>query len=280
MIPLEVERDRSRLQAWHTALASQGIASALESSPQGWALLVPEEQVERARAVIALYEAENADPAPEALAQHTPEWGTTSAALVAALALAPFFGFASARPAWLVRGRADASRLLDGEWWRALTALTLHGDAGHLLANVVFLGLFGTLVCRVVGPGVGLAGILSAGALGNLLNALARAPTHRSIGASTAVFGAVGMLAALRFAREQRTRIAWHALGAALALVAMLGTDPQTDVGAHWWGFVAGVCVGAFVARALAAPPGLPAQSALLAGVALSVAAAWLAALH
>ncbi len=280
MTPLAVERERRRLQAWHTALASQGIPAALESAAEGWALLVPAEHVERAREVIALYDAENA-PAPESgAAPATPEWGATGSALVAALALAPAWAFTSARPAWIARGRADSARLLDGEWWRALTALTLHGDAGHVLANAVFLGLFGTLVCRVVGPGAGLAGILAAGALGNALNALARASTHRSIGASTAVFGAVGMLAALRFARESRARMAWHALAAALALVAMLGTDPHTDVGAHWWGFVAGAGIGAALARALVAPPGLLAQSACLAAAALSLAAAWAAALH
>jgi membrane associated rhomboid family serine protease len=277
---LAVERDRRRLQAWHTALASEGIASALEASGQGWALLVPDDQVERARAVIELYEAENAPVAAGARPASAPEWGASGAAIVAAVALAPAWAYTSVRPVWLARGRADAARLLDGDWWRALTALTLHGDAGHLVANVLFLGLFGTLVCRVVGPGVGLAGILAAGALGNLLNALARASTHRSIGASTAVFGAVGLLAALRFAREERTRMAWHALGAALALVAMLGADPQTDVGAHWWGLVAGLGIGAALARSLAAAPGPLAQSALVAGAALSLTAAWWAALR
>lgn len=280
MTALAVERDRRHLQAWHTVLAAEGIPSALEASGQGWALLVPDELVERARAAIEVYEAENAPAAPESAAPTPPEWGGTGAALFAALALAPAFLYTSARPAWLARGSADSARLLDGEWWRAFTALTLHGDAGHLVANVVFLGLFGTLVCRVVGPGAGLAGILAAGALGNLLNALARASTHRSIGASTAVFGAVGLLAALRFAREERTRMAWHALGAALALVAMLGADPQTDVGAHWWGLVAGLGIGAALARGLAVPPGTLAQSAWVAGAALSLAAAWWSALR
>jgi len=278
--PLAVERNRRRLDAWHVALASQGIRSSVEPSSQGWTLVVPDDDAPRAREVIEVYEAENAPgPSPTAVLR-AGEWGSTHAALVAAAALAPFWSYTSVRTPWLLRGRADAARLLDGEWWRAFTALTLHGDAGHLLANVVFFGLFGTLVCRVVGPGVGLAGILVAGALGNLANSLARASTHRSLGASTAVFGAVGMLAALRFARETRTRMAWHALGAALALVAMLGTDPQTDVGAHWWGFVAGAGVGALAARALATPPGGLAQSALLALAALSLAAAWSAALR
>ena len=39
-------------------------------------------------------------------------------------------------------GQAQAQLLLEGQWWRAATALTLHADAGHVLGNCLFGALF------------------------------------------------------------------------------------------------------------------------------------------
>ena len=51
----------------------------------------------------------------------------------------------------------------------AFTALTLHADPAHAMANAVAGALFFTLWLRVLGPGVGVALALLAGVLGNLL---------------------------------------------------------------------------------------------------------------
>jgi len=40
---------------------------------------------------------------------------------------------------WVERGSADAGRIVRGEWWRAVTALTLHADVAHTLGNAVAL---------------------------------------------------------------------------------------------------------------------------------------------
>ena len=51
---------------------------------------------------------------------------------VVALLLIGFFaitGPRAARSAWFEHGSADATRMMAGEWWRAITALTLHADA-------------------------------------------------------------------------------------------------------------------------------------------------------
>src|SRR5438034_425376 len=66
-----------------------------------------------------------------------------------------------------------------------------------------------------------------------------------SIGASTAVFGALGALAAF----PQHRRRAWVPLGAGLALLAFLGTSKRADLAGHLCGFVAGLLLGAVASR-------------------------------
>ena len=82
-----------------------------------------------------------------------------------------------------------------GEWWRPFTSLFLHGDFEHLIGNVVFGMLFCIFVAQSVGPWFGWALILSSGAIGNFLTAWFYHPEpFQSVGASTATFGALGML--------------------------------------------------------------------------------------
>ena len=58
--------------------------------------------------------------------------------------------------------------LAGGEWWRVVTALWLHADVAHVVANVVSgLFLFG-LVLATLGRARGAALLLAAAALGNL----------------------------------------------------------------------------------------------------------------
>jgi membrane associated rhomboid family serine protease len=180
--------------------------------------------------------------------------------------------------AWFEAGSARASRMVAlGEWWRALTALTLHADLGHALGNVLAGALFGGSVCARLGTGVGAALLLAAGGLGNVANALYhRAGGHDSVGASTAVFAAVGILAADVLGARRLPRGGRLApLGAAFGLFAMLGTSERADYGAHLFGLAAGLALGLLVARPLPAPPPQRAQLlwGSLAGAAL--AGAW-----
>ena len=87
--------------------------------------------------------------------------------------------------------RAAAPR---GEWWRAVTALTLHLDQAHLLGNLLFGVAIGFLAGRAFGPGIAWASILAAAAVANYADMLISPSTHRAVGASTAVFAALGLL--------------------------------------------------------------------------------------
>ena len=104
--------------------------------------------------------------------------------------------------AWQSHGEAMSRVIVrDGEWWRAFTALTLHGDIVHLVANLASGLLFAAFVLPHLGSGITWLAIVASGAIGNLMNAwFYRGVPHNSIGSSTAVFGALGLLVACEFA--------------------------------------------------------------------------------
>jgi membrane associated rhomboid family serine protease len=140
-----------------------------------------------------------------------------------------------------------------------LTALTLHGDLPHFIANLGFGLLFAAFLLPRFGTGVTWLGFVLSGAIGNLFNAwFYHAERHSSIGASTAVFGGLGMLMAWELVdrlRSPRNRGMWPLLvpiGGGLALLAYLGVGDETanrvDYMAHLWGFVAGCGLGAVLA--------------------------------
>jgi membrane associated rhomboid family serine protease len=182
--------------------------------------------------------------------------------------------------AWFERGSADAARIFAGEPWRVITALTLHADGPHVAGNALFGTLFWGAVSRSLGPGMALAWVIAAGALGNLVNAWVRSSAHDSVGASTAVFGAVGILAGLGLTRRlrigERGRRVLVPIAAGLGLLAMLGTTGErVDLWAHIFGLAAGVPLGVVAGRVVALRPGAAWQwSAGLLGVA-AVVASW-----
>jgi len=128
-----------------------------------------------------------------------------------------------------------------------------------------------------LGGGLAWLAILLSGALGNALNAWGyRGEHHDSIGASSACFGALGILVGAElFARwsEPRQRNTWQLIlpiGAGLGLLAYLGVGDEgksIDYMAHGWGFAVGIVEGA-VAVALRAKERLPAAAQRIAGLA------------
>jgi rhomboid protease GluP len=226
-------------------LDAMGIAHEVQPTPDGrWALVVDDGDVTAAEAALASWEAEN-PPRTELLAR--PEYGRSLAGVAAGLAVLAFallLGLPSAGNL-VERGSADAARMLQGGWWRAATAMTLHADLAHAAANAVTLGIFLGAVARRLGPALATWLALAAGILANVLTALVVPGGHVSIGASSAVFGALGTLSALQVPR----RGAWLTLGAGVALLGFLGTGVRADLLAHLFGFAVGVAGGMAVRR-------------------------------
>jgi len=262
-------------------LEARGIASLQEHDGGHWLLRVRAQDAEHAARELKSYRRENVH-APHALAP--PEtlgsgWFGVASFIAVLLIIAVCVQRLAFGIDWLAVGIMDAERMLSGQWWRAMTALTLHLEPDHLLANLTFGALFTFFVARYLGGGVGWMAILTTGAVGNLLNGWLSGADHRSIGASTAVFGALGLLTAYTWRRglprgsSFRSRVA--PLIAGLALLAYTGTAGEnTDLGAHLMGFLTGLALGLVAARVVISSA---ARVQLTAGLIAwaSVAGAW-----
>jgi len=153
---------------------------------------------------------------------------------------------------WEESGTASSKAIMAGEWWRTVTALTLHADLGHLGANLAAGLVYAAFLLPILGSGWTWLFIVLAGGVGNWLNAWGhRDIEHLSIGASTSVFAALGILVAAQCTMrtlalgQVRAREILISAGVGLALFAYLGVgDQQTDNTAHFFGLLAGVPFG------------------------------------
>lgn len=237
---------------WLFVLRSVGLDGVIRPTTDGqWGIQIVEEHAKRAVENLRAYEAENRNwPPARPRSKPLYEGSLWAGAILGSLAL--FFqttGPAKWQSLWFTRGTADSFQILHGKPWQAVTALTLHADAQHLLGNALAGTLFLSAVHRRLGVGLGTLAVLLSGILGNLLNALWYGSGHRSIGASTAVFGAVGVLAAvqtlLNRGEEQGKMAVWKPVVGGVALLGLLGAGgANTDLNAHLFGFLAGLLVG------------------------------------
>ena len=203
---------------------------------------------------------------------------------------------------WLAAGAIESHPGSWSEGWRAVTALTLHLDQEHLLGNLLFGVGIGILAGRMFGPGVAWLGIVLAGAIANYVDMLVSPSGHRAVGASTAVFAALGLLAGFGWGRP----LAWHALSqragrlyrwaplfGGVCLLALLGAGgppeglaSHVDVLGHVLGFAVGVMLGwarsrCFGPRSPEADRRTPARQWVAGSLAaLVVGAAWVIALR
>jgi membrane associated rhomboid family serine protease len=278
--PVRVTPSARRAEEWATVLAASGIRHRLARSEGGWELVVAAGDAAEASAALAAYDEENR---PEAPAQ-APAARRASAALGVAVALLLLAFFAVTGPraagaAWFERGAGSAARILRGEAWRLVTALTLHADLGHALGNAVACAVLVPPVLQALGPGTGLWALLLSGAAGNALTALARGAPFSSVGASTAIFGALGVLGAravvLRWQGGVTRRRAWVAAVACLLLLTLLGTARGADVLGHLFGLLAGAVLGAAAGLAGHRGGGPAREGALAVAAAALVLGCW-----
>ena len=160
------------------------------------------------------------------------------------------------QPELVELGASSSIALVDGlEIWRPFTALFLHSDMDHLLGNLLSGLFFTTLVASSIGAWRGWALILLCGTVGNTATSIMMHPEHyESIGASTAVFVALGILSGLGAAwmLRFRSQVPWLRIIAPLiggiVVLGMTGSgapESNTDVLGHVFGFAAGVLAGA-----------------------------------
>jgi membrane associated rhomboid family serine protease len=261
--------DRRRVEEWSFVLRALGIIHEIREEEIGFGIAVLPEDESAAATAIDEHEAERNVPLVP-----LPEYGPSGAGWVfAAFAVAVQFatGPRDETVVWFAKGSADAARILHGEWYRVVTALTLHADLSHVLGNAAVGGLLLTALARRIGTAAAAWVALLAGAAGNALTAAAAQRGFVSVGASTSVFGILAALAVVQ--ALTRRRAAAVALGAAAALLGFLGTGQNADLLAHFFGFCAGGAAALATRRLVLQPPPRSAWQPLLGAATLGVVA-------
>ena len=252
--PVELARfdDVNLLHEYGLVILSQGEAYWIEEDIEGlYVLLVAPARAEYLARQIDLYEAESRYWPP--INPEIPEPHPGSYAAMTWAAVLVLAWISQARwPELLEWGRLDAEAVRNGEVYRVFSALLLHSDIGHLAGNLLFGAVFLHLVARHTGTLLASVGVLVAGGCGNFANAYVHSGTgHYSIGASTAVFGAIGLLVALpvgfafRRPRPALFRLWIAPVIAGMVFLAWFGTGGErTDTSAHLFGFLSGLPIG------------------------------------
>jgi rhomboid protease GluP len=176
-------------------------------------------------------------------------WGFSDSAVVTALA-------------------KDNQAFRDGQWWRLLTPMLVHGGAVHLLMNAMMWLSMGRFVEGLYGPARAVALGLGAVVVGSLTSVVFVAAP--SVGASGGVYGLMGCVVA--FGLEHRATLPptlraglLRGMGSTILInIAITFMVPHIDWAAHCGGLVFGMVASyllpetrylAFLARSQAQAP-------------------------
>jgi rhomboid protease GluP len=256
-LPVTVFRSRRRRACEERQLVLTAVGLVAEVVPDFGEFLLqvdPQDAAEAARH-LAQYESENRPPppAPPPAPLHPHAWVGCLGYAATLLGVAYVVGGGRVRLDAFELGTLDCARVQGGEWWRAWTALTLHLDGPHLAANLGAGVWFGYLAARQLGVGTAWLLIVTGAAFANLAEGLLGPPEHSAVGASTAVFTALGLMSAYswreRFHLPQHWGRRWGPLIAGVIMLGWTGSAGEgTDLVAHVAGFLTGVVLGAAAA--------------------------------
>ncbi len=246
-IELVISSLQAKVLDYSLLLASQQIDHWIDFREGKYILCVEEQDQTHARSVLALYLNENRHFYKAESSSELDLLISPLLYLIVPIALYFWQGI-DISAQWLEkRGRADADLILNGQWWRTFTALTLHADAQHLLGNL----LSGYFILNLLGHRLRIGTLMLCttllAALANFAVALTSTPNHASLGFSTAIFTALGLLAACE--TQERWGVTFRLrkltpLFSAFFIAVLIGLGENADIKAHFYGFGLGVLGG------------------------------------
>ena len=248
---------RQQAEQWSLVLGAVNIPSSIEFERHSWVIKVSPIHEQKALREIAAYMEENSEWPPYRPKKKTPlpvltKYQPPTIMMMGALVI--FFvitGPWASGSDWFSQGAVSGKQILEnGQWYRLVTALTLHADVVHLVGNIITGGVLVHFLCRLLGHGLGWVLILLSGILGNFINILLHGNPHNSVGFSTAIFGTIGILSGYQAISKRSAALKEIILplAAGAGLLAFLGAGGErTDLGAHFFGLLAGAGLGALL---------------------------------
>ncbi|MDF7668091.1 rhomboid family intramembrane serine protease [Lactobacillus sp. ESL0703] len=154
----------------------------------------------------------------------------------------------------MMGGMVKSLVLVYGQWWRLFTAQFLHIGIMHLITNVVMVYYLGIYLEQILGHWRFLAIYLASGVGGSLLS-LAWSNYSISAGASTALFGLMGAMAAIGVRNRDNSAIVYLGKQAFwLAVINIIfdmfsnsnvlfgiGNGSKIDIAGHLGGLITGL---------------------------------------
>lgn len=137
--------------------------------------------------------------------------------------------------------------ILEGEWWRVITSMFLHGGFMHILFNMFSLFLFGPELEKIAGKARFLTIYFLSGIGGGLATLLAQNALYATVGASGAIFGIFGAFGAILFRyRHSMPQLRQVILPIIIISVILTFLQPNVNETGHIGGLVTGFILGMF----------------------------------
>jgi membrane associated rhomboid family serine protease len=178
--------------------------------------------------------------------------------MFALVALASGFGHRDVLIEW---GASVGLRTTNGEWWRLLTSLVVHGGFVQLLTCLVALLSLGLVLERIVGS-VALLCVYAIAGIFSGLAVVSAYPMHVSAGASGSIaglYGLAGATAVWGLSQQPQLRVPWGVLkwllAAALVFFGHGALSGMVMIEAELTGFVAGALCGIVLGRGVSRQP-------------------------
>lgn len=151
-----------------------------------------------------------------------------------------------------IGGLFGPSVILEGEIWRLVSAMFLHGGIEHILMNMLSLFIVGRSLEMFFSKTSYLIIYFISAFLGSLISIYFH-PVTVGIGASGAIFGLFGALIGFVLVHRKRMQDDFMEFMKSFGLLLLLNLGigllfPSVDLSAHIGGLVAGIIGGIFVA--------------------------------
>ena len=155
----------------------------------------------------------------------------------------------------LEMGANAGDKIFDGESWRVISSMFLHGGFFHLFMNMIALWVIGGIVERLLGNFSYLLVYIFSGVIGSLFSLYSHHSLAIGVGASGAIAGIFGSLVMFALQKKIPGFISASILKNAIFIIgvnAVIGLSvPQIDNAAHLGGFLGGFFMTYFIGQDL-----------------------------
>ena len=170
---------------------------------------------------------------------------------------------------WALAGVAVAN----GDWYRLVTAMFLHGGLLHLAFNMLALWWLGSIVEQAIGTVRFLLVYFVSGLAGSAGALLLTDPLQVTVGASGAIFGIMGALLILEYTATGS--LAGPAFTLIVINLALTFAIPNISIGGHLGGLAGGIAATYALTRLRYVRPSFVAPAAVVAIGAASLLVAY-----